>query len=106
MNGALGAAAYSNPYSAAAMAAGQALSSLFGGPGGPQTSLNAPFNPFTVDNSGWSVNFAGNGGARATASPVSTLAQGLAGGVSNMTSAFGDPLVLLAVLALVMVMRK
>lgn len=97
--------AYSNPYSAAAMAAGQALSSLLGG-GGPQTSMNAPFNPFTVDNSGWSVNF-GSGSANATANPVSTLAQGLAGGMGAATGAFGDPLVLLAVIGLaVVVMRK
>ncbi|HDR9355042.1 TPA: hypothetical protein QDB44_000878 [Burkholderia vietnamiensis] len=98
--------AYSNPYSAAAMAAGQALSSLLGG-GGPQTSSNAPFNPFTADNSGWSVNF-GSGSASATANPVSTLAQGLAGGVTAAaTGAFSDPLVLLAVIGLaIVVMRK
>ncbi|UEP45638.1 MULTISPECIES: hypothetical protein [unclassified Burkholderia] len=101
--------AYSNPYSAAAMAAGQALSSLLGG-GGPQTSSNAPFNPFTADDSGWSVNF-GSGSANATANPVSTLAQGLAGGIGGLTAAttgaFSDPLVLLAVIGLaVVVMRK
>ncbi|WP_431825287.1 hypothetical protein [Burkholderia sp. F1] len=98
--------AYTNPYSAAAMAAGQAMSSLLGGPNAPQASSNAPFNPFTVDNSGWSVNF-GSGSASATANPVSTLAQGLANGASAATGAFGDPLVLLAVIGLaIVVLRK
>lgn len=100
------AAMYSNPYSAGAMVAGQALASIFGGPNAPQASSTAPFNPFTVDNSGWSVNF-GSGSSSATANPVSTLAQGLAGGIGAATGAFGDPLVLLAVIGLaVVVLRK
>ena len=105
--GAASGLAYSNPYSAAAMAAGQVLSSTLGGPDPNQTSSNAPFNPFTVDNSGWSVNF-GSGSASATANPVSTLAQGLAnaGGVNTITGALGDPLVLLAIVAVVIVVAK
>lgn len=104
--GAASGLAYSNPYSAAAMVAGQALGAALG-PGGPQTSSNAPFDPFTVDNSGWSVNF-GSGSASATANPVSTLAQGLAnaGGVNTITGALGDPLVLLAIVAVVIVAAK
>lgn len=97
-------AAMSNPYSAAAMAAGQAISSVLGGPDPTQTSMNAPFNPFTVDNSGWSVNF-GSGTSNAAPNPVSTLAQGLASAAGNLTggggSGSGDPLmmILLAVVA-------
>lgn len=99
--------AYSNPYSAAAMAAGQALAATLGGPDPTQMSSSSPFNPFTVDNSGWSVNF-GSGSASATANPVSTLAQGLAGAgnVNTITGALGDPLVLLAIVAVVIVVAK
>lgn len=101
------AAAYSNPYSAAAMFAGQAISSIMGGQQAPQVSMNAPFNPFTVDNSGWSIAF-GNGDAKATANPVSTLAQGLANSANGGGSMglLGDPLVLLLIVAAVVVMRK
>ncbi|MCX5545688.1 hypothetical protein M3A49_40805 [Paraburkholderia sp. CNPSo 3076] len=108
MGGAMQGLAYSNPYSAAAMAAGQVLSSTLGGPDPNQTSSNAPFNPFTVDNSGWSVNFGDHGSASATANPVSTLAQGLAnaGAPNTITGALGDPLVLLAIVAVVLVIAK
>ncbi|EMN5130710.1 hypothetical protein RVV79_003837 [Burkholderia contaminans] len=103
------AAAYSNPYSMGAMVAGQALAGIFGGASPPQASSTSPFNPFTVDNSGWSVNF-GSGSASATANPVSTLAQGLAGGISGVTAAatgaFSDPLVLLAVIGLAVVVLR
>jgi hypothetical protein len=107
VNGAFGGAAsglaMSNPYSAAAMAAGQVLTSTLGGPDPNQTSANAPFNPFTVDNSGWSVNF-GSGTSNAAPNPVSTLAQGLANAAHNLTGGGGggsDPLmmIMLAVVA-------
>lgn len=105
LGGVANAAAYSNPYSAAAMAAGQALSSLFGSPSGPQMASNAPWDAFTVDNSGWSVNF-GSGSASAQPNPVSTLAQGLANATTAVTSPMSDPLVLLAMVALILVVRK
>lgn len=99
-----------NPYGAAAMVAGQVLSSTLGGPDPNQTSSNAPFNPFTVDNSGWSVNFGDHGSASATANPVSTLAQGLANGrygvPNTLTGALSDPLVLLALVAVAIVVLK
>lgn len=95
----------------AAQAAAQFGSALFGGQQAPEMSSTAPFNPFTVDNSGWAVNFAGDGGAKATASPVSTLAQGLANSMNNLTggsSSGMDPLmiVLLAAVAIVALKKK
>jgi hypothetical protein len=94
----------------AAQAASQFGAALFGGQQAPQMSSTSPFNPFTVDNSGWAVNFAGDGGAKATASPVSTLAQGLANGMNNLTGGGGgmDPLmiVLLAAVAIVALKKK
>jgi hypothetical protein len=95
----------------AAQAAAQFGTALFGGQQAPEVSTSTPFNPFTVDNSGWAVNFAGDGGAKATASPVSTLAQGLASAANNVTgggSAGMDPLmiVLLAAVAIVALKKK
>ncbi len=89
----------------AAQAAAQLGNSIFAGPQAPQNTQSAPFNPFTVDNSGWSVNF-GSGSSSAAPNPVSTLAQGLANGVGNATGALGDPLVLLAILAVAIVVIK
>lgn len=89
----------------AAQAASQFGQAIFAGPQAPQVSSNQPFNPFTVDNSGWSVNF-GSGTSSAQPNPVSTLAQGLANGANNATGALSDPLVLIAVVGLFMVMRK
>jgi hypothetical protein len=92
----------------AAQAAAQFGSALFGGQQAPQMSSTSPFNPFTVDNSGWAVNFAGDGGAKATASPVSTLAQGLANGVNNLTGGSGgiDPLMIVLMAAVAIVALK
>jgi hypothetical protein len=93
----------------AAQAAAQFGSALFGGGQAPQMSSTSPFNPFTVDNSGWAVNFAGDGGAKATASPVSTLAQGLANGVNNLTGGAGggiDPLMIVLMAAVAIVALK
>lgn len=81
----------------AAQAAAQFGTALFGGQQAPQVATNAPFNPFTVDNSGWAVNF-GSGTASAQPNPVSQLAQGLANAGSNVTS---DPLMMIAALAVV-----
>lgn len=102
--GIAGAAANMSPWGAAASAAGQALASLFQ-PNGPQMASNAPWNAFTVDNSGWSVNF-GSGSSNAAPNPVSTLAQGLAGATNAAISPLSSPLVLLAVVALALVVRK
>jgi hypothetical protein len=95
----------------AAQAASQFGTALFGGQQAPEVSTSTPFNPFTVDNSGWAVNFAGDGGAKATASPVSTLAQGLAQTASNLTgggTSGTDPLliVILAAVAIVALKKK
>jgi len=93
----------------AAQAAAQFGSALFGGGQAPQMSSTSPFNPFTVDNSGWAVNFAGDGGAKATASPVSTLAQGLANGMNNLTGGAGggiDPLMIVLMAAVAIVALK
>ncbi|PMS38476.1 hypothetical protein [Trinickia symbiotica] len=96
-----------NGWMAAAMAAGQTAQAIFSGPELPQVSSSQPFNPFTVDNSGWSIAF-GNGNANATANPVSTLAQGLANGGSGsgLLGLLGDPLVWLMALAAFVVVRK
>jgi hypothetical protein len=100
--------AYSNPYSAAAMAAMQISNSLFASPTGPQmSSAGQGFTPFTVDNSGWSVNF-GSGSASATANPVSTLAQGLANAASGAAGGINlnSPFVLLGIAAIIVVIVK
>lgn len=90
----------------AAQAAAQFGQALFGGPQAPQVSQSAPFNPFTVDNSGWSVNF-GSGSSTAAPNPVSTLAQGLANAGSSAAGALGDPFTLLLIAAIaVVVLRK
>ncbi|RQQ65547.1 hypothetical protein DF137_22460 [Burkholderia stagnalis] len=86
----------------AAQAAAQFGQALFSGTQ-PQMATNQPFNPFTVDNSGWAVNF-GSGNASAQPNPVSTLAQGLSGAATNVTS---DPLMMIAALAVVaLIFRK
>ncbi|SAK68252.1 hypothetical protein AWB76_04076 [Caballeronia temeraria] len=99
--------AMSNPYSAAAMAAMQMSSALFASPTGPQMSSAGGFDPFTVDNSGWSVNF-GSGSASATANPVSNLAQGLANAASGAAGGINlnNPFVLLGLAAIVIVIVK
>ncbi|WP_250479019.1 MULTISPECIES: hypothetical protein [unclassified Caballeronia] len=99
--------AYSNPYSAAAMAAMQLSQSLFASASPPQMSSSAPFNPFTVDNSGWAVNF-GSGNASAQPNPVSTLAQGLANAANGTSTGINlnSPLVLLVIAAVVIVALK
>ena len=86
----------------AAQAAAQFGAALFGGQQAPQMAQVTPFNPFTVDNSGWSVNF-GSGSANAAPNPVSTLAQGLANAGSSVAS---DPMMILLVVAALMVLRK
>lgn len=87
----------------AAQAAAEFGKAIFQGPEAPQMAQSMPFNPFTVDNSGWSVNF-GSGSANAAPNPVSTLAQGLANGMSGGS---GDPLMLLLIVAaVVLVVRK
>ncbi|PNE56146.1 hypothetical protein A8H39_09940 [Paraburkholderia fungorum] len=94
----------------AAQAAAQFGTALFGGGQAPEVSTSTPFNPFTVDNSGWAVNF-GSGTATAAPNPVSTLAQGLANTASNLTgggSGGTDPLliVILAAVAIVALKKK
>lgn len=86
----------------AAQAAAQFGQSIFGGQQAPQMAQSTPFNPFTVDNSGWSVNF-GSGSSSAAPNPVSTLAQGLANAGSSVAS---DPMMILLVVAALLVLRK
>lgn len=86
----------------AAQAASQFGQAIFGGPQAPQMAQSMPFNPFTVDNSGWSVNF-GSGSSTAAPNPVSTLAQGLANAGSSIAT---DPMMILLVVAALVVLRK
>ncbi|CAE6821935.1 hypothetical protein R75777_06192 [Paraburkholderia nemoris] len=91
----------------AAQAAAQFGQAIFAGPQAPQVSSSQPFNPFTVDNSGWAVNF-GSGTATAAPNPVSTLAQGLANTASNLTGGAGgiDPLMIVLMAAVAIVALK
>lgn len=89
----------------AAQAAAQLGQSIFGGQQAPEMAQTAPFNPFTVDNSGWSVSF-GSGNAKATANPVSTLAQGLASAGQSAAGALGDPFTLLLIAAVAVVVMR
>jgi hypothetical protein len=86
----------------AAQAAAQFGAALFGGQQAPEMAQSMPFNPFTVDNSGWSVNF-GSGSSNAAPNPVSTLAQGLA---NAGTAAATDPITLLLIAAVVVVVLR
>lgn len=91
----------------AAQAASQFGQALFSGQQ-PEMSSSSPFNPFTVDNSGWAVNF-GSGTASAQPNPVSTLAQGLANAGSNLTgggSGGMDPLLIVLMAAIAVVALK
>jgi hypothetical protein len=86
----------------AAQAAAQFGQAIFSGQQAPEMAQSTPFNPFTVDNSGWAVNF-GSGTATAAPNPVSTLAQGLA---NAGTAAASDPITLLLIAAVVVVVLK
>jgi hypothetical protein len=91
----------------AAQAAAQFGQALFAGQA-PQMASNQPFNPFTVDNSGWAVSF-GSGEASAQPNPVSTLAQGLAQAANNVTGGGTggmDPLLIVLMAAVAVVALK
>ncbi|MDR5739495.1 hypothetical protein [Caballeronia sp. LZ016] len=70
-------------------------------------ATSSPFDAFTVDNSGWAVNF-GSGSASATPNPVSNLAAGLANAASGATTGINlnNPFVLLGIAAIVIVIVK
>jgi hypothetical protein len=92
----------------AAQAAAQFGQALFAGQA-PQMASSQPFNPFTVDNSGWAVNFGDHGEASAQPNPVSTLAQGLATAANNVTGGGTggmDPLLIVLMAAIAVVALK
>ena len=95
--------AYANPYSAAAMAAGQAFSSMMGGQDPNQTSSASGYRNMIdshLDGSGWTVS---TGSSKATSVPTLTSA---AQGVANTAAqAAQNPMVLIAAVLLVAVWR-
>jgi hypothetical protein len=109
MGGGMSSLAYSNPYSAAAMAAGQAFSSMMGstpsnttsGSGGTRSDYNSVGGSVALDGSGWTVS---TGSSKASSVPTLTsAAQGVA---QTAIAATQNPMLLLAAVALVMVWRN
>ncbi|WP_028214717.1 hypothetical protein [Paraburkholderia mimosarum] len=94
--------AYSNPYSAAAMAAGQAFSSMMGGAPPSNTSGVSGYRndvgAATLDGSGWTVS---TGSSKASAVP--TMASATQAVAQTAMSAMQNPMLLLAAVAVVMV---
>ncbi|WP_404993332.1 hypothetical protein [Cupriavidus pauculus] len=95
MNPALGAAAYSNPYTAAFMGASQVLGGVMGAPDGPKSadSGRGIFDQH-FDGSGWTV---ATGGSKASSVPTATSA--IQATAANALSLFNNPMVLLAAAA-------
>jgi hypothetical protein len=105
MGGGMTPLAYTNPYSAAAMAGAQAFSSMMGGAPPSNTSGVSGYRndvgPVSLDGSGWTVS---TGSSKATAVPTLTsAAQGIA---QSAIAATSNPMLLLAAVALVMVWRS
>lgn len=92
MNPALGAAAMSNPYTAAIMGVSQVLSSTLGGPEGPKAAVSGSgmFDQH-FDGSGWVV---ATGGSEARALP--TITSAVQATADNALSLFNNPMVLIA----------
>lgn len=96
--------AYSNPYSAAAMAAGQAFSSMMGGPEPANTSGVSGYRnsvQSNLDGSGWTVS---TGSSKASSTP--TAASATQAVAQTAAVAMQNPMLLLAAVALVMVWRR
>jgi hypothetical protein len=103
MAGGMSSLAYSNPYSAAALAAGQVLTSTLGGPDPSNTSGTSGYRndiDSHLDGSGWTVS---TGSSKASAVPTLTSAtQAVA---QTAMTAMQNPMLLFAAVALVMVWR-
>lgn len=105
LGGGMSSLAYSNPYSAAAMAAGQAFSSMMGSTPSNTTSgsggTRVDTGPVSLNGSGWTVS---TGSSKASSVPTLTsAAQGVA---QTAIAATQNPMLLLAAVALVMVWRN
>ncbi|WP_175771714.1 hypothetical protein [Burkholderia ambifaria] len=104
MAGGMSSLAYSNPYSAAAMAATQLGQSLLGGPGMTSTSGVSGYKNAVdshLDGSGWTVS---TGSSRASAVPTLTsAAQNVA---ATAAQAMQNPMLLVAAVLLVAVWRN
>ncbi|MBJ9686052.1 hypothetical protein I5589_03050 [Burkholderia vietnamiensis] len=104
MGGGMSSLAYSNPYSAAAMAAGQAISSMMGGPDPNVSSGMSGYKNAVdshLDGSGWTVS---TGSSKATSVPTLTsAAQGVA---TTAAQAMQNPMLLVAAVLLVAVWRN
>lgn len=105
MAGGMSSLAYSNPYSAAAMAAGQAFSSMMGGSPPSNTSGVSGYRnsvgPVSLDGSGWTVS---TGSSKASSVP--TAASATQAVAQTAAVAMQNPMLLLAAVALVMVWRR
>ncbi|HDR9098384.1 TPA: hypothetical protein QDB40_000230 [Burkholderia vietnamiensis] len=104
MGGGMSSLAYSNPYSAAAMVAGQAISSMMGGPDPSVSSGMSGYKNAVdshLDGSGWTVS---TGSSKATSVPTLTsAAQGVA---TTAAQAMQNPMLLVAAVLLVAVWRN
>ncbi|WP_338340610.1 hypothetical protein [Burkholderia vietnamiensis] len=104
MGGGMSSLAYSNPYSAAAMVAGQAISSMMGGPDPSVSSGMSGYKNAVdshLDGSGWTVS---TGSSKATSVPTLTsAAQGVA---TTAAQAMQNPILLVAAVLLVAVWRN
>ncbi|MBR8141572.1 hypothetical protein KDW46_04250 [Burkholderia vietnamiensis] len=111
MGGSLGGAsalAYSNPYSAAAMVAGQAVTSMLGGPDPSITSGVSGYRNMVdshLDGSGWTVS---TGSSKATSVPTLTSAAQAAAQTAMQTAGqmAMNPMLLVAAVLLVAVWRE
>ena len=104
MGGGMSSLAYSNPYSAAAMAAGQAFSSMMGGQEPSNTSGVSGYRndvQSNLDGSGWTVS---TGSSKASSVP--TVASATQAVAQTAAAAAQNPMLLLAAVALVMVWRR
>ncbi|MFM0364224.1 hypothetical protein [Paraburkholderia sediminicola] len=104
MAGGMSNLAYSNPYSAAAMAAGQAFSSMMGGSDPSNSSGVSGYKnsvQSNLDGSGWTVS---TGSSKASSTP--TAASATQAVAQTAVAAMQNPMLLLAAVAVVMVWRK
>jgi hypothetical protein len=106
MAGGMSSLAYSNPYSAAAMAAGSAFSSMMGGSdpsnsSGVSGGYRVDTGATTLDGSGWTVS---TGSSKASSVP--TAASATQAVAQTAIAATQNPMLLLAAVALVMVWRR
>lgn len=104
MGGGFSSLAYSNPYSAAAMAAGQAVTAMMGGSDPSNTSGVSGYRndvQSNLDGSGWTVS---TGSSKASSVP--TAASATQAVAQSAIAATQNPMLLLAAVALVLLWHR